>query len=296
MPMPGERLAATVQRLDAIIDDAASADDRRAIFPAMYRSVTATVQEAVTEGGFFDDDGRMEEMTAGFADLYFTAYDAHAGTGPVPACWGMAFDAAASPRYMILQHLLLGMNAHINHDLGIATARVGREALETVYTDFIRVNEILFLLLDDLQGALSEVSPRMRMLDRVGLCIDEAFMRLGIRTARDLAWHFAERLAGSEAPEIEIGERDEDAARVGRLIVRTWSPLSIAARFVASKEDRPMTEVVEAMRSVDIDLEIVERRVTVEKDRSPLPARPLRSVVARPHVAASFGRTRPGVR
>jgi hypothetical protein len=63
-----------------------------------------------------------------------------------------------------------------------------------VYGDFVRVNEILFRMLDDLQGALGVVSPRLRQLDRLGVGVDEWMMRMSIRTARDLAWRFADEL------------------------------------------------------------------------------------------------------
>ena len=56
----------------------------------------------------------------------------------------MAFEAATRWRPIILQHLLLGMNAHINLDLGIAAATVApREALPSFQHDFDEINVIL---------------------------------------------------------------------------------------------------------------------------------------------------------
>jgi hypothetical protein len=42
--------------------------------------------------------------------------------GQCSHCWRIAFDAADRQEPPVLQHLLLGMNAHINYDLGIAAA------------------------------------------------------------------------------------------------------------------------------------------------------------------------------
>jgi len=51
------------------------------------------------------------------------------------------------------QHLLLGMNAHINLDLGVAAARVcPADQLPNLKNDFDRIN----LILSDLIGAVQE--------------------------------------------------------------------------------------------------------------------------------------------
>ena len=42
----------------------------------------------------------------------------------IAQCWSVAFHAAHRRPPIIFQHLLLGMNAHINLDLGIACAEV----------------------------------------------------------------------------------------------------------------------------------------------------------------------------
>ena len=99
-----------------------------------------------------------------------------------------------------LQHLLLGMNAHINYDLPIATADItGAAPLTAVQKDFMTINSILSALLDPVQAALGEFSPMLDVLDRVGGRTDEAIASFSILHARDEAWHEATRLA-REAP------------------------------------------------------------------------------------------------
>ena len=59
-----------------------------------------------------------------FANRYLAAYDAHrTGRTATRAC-AHSFVVAQQWWPIVLQHLLLGMNAHINLDLGIAAARV----------------------------------------------------------------------------------------------------------------------------------------------------------------------------
>jgi hypothetical protein len=53
-----------------------------------------------------------------FADYYFDVPDAYEqDRSATPAVWLLARDAAGKSDTMVLQNLLLGINARINHDL-----------------------------------------------------------------------------------------------------------------------------------------------------------------------------------
>ncbi|CAN5787912.1 hypothetical protein BH23ACT4_BH23ACT4_02880 [soil metagenome] len=264
--MPGSTsLYATLVRLDRIIDAACTERSHLGVFPAMYRSVTAAVLEAIRAGGFFDDDEVVEHLTIVFADLYFEAYDRYRGNDEAALCWMVAFETAEAPQpRMILQHLLLGMNAHINLDLGLATFEAAGDDLTVVQADFVRVNEILFQILDALQGGLGEVSPRMDLLDRLGGQWDERMMRVGLSTCRDLAWTFANRLAaGDDSPGV-TARRDADAAWVARAMLRPWSPVNLVARMVANVESRDILQVVASLGRTQVDLDVASRNATAD--------------------------------
>lgn len=249
-------LERALEQLDEIFHTTRSAESTLGLFPAMYRQVTRAIHRAVTEGGIFDDDGRVEQLAAVFADRYLDAFRSFRDGGPTSACWSIAFETAQDPRRrMIIQHLLLGMNAHINLDLGISAAEVGGRDLASLESDFTRVNEILFVMVDRLQAGLSAVSPRMGMIDRLGRSWDEALMRMGIGRARALAWPFAVRVASEEGNRrlALILERDEDAVLVGRLIAGRWSPIHLLGRFVASAEESRVPPIMDALAAVAVD-------------------------------------------
>jgi Family of unknown function (DUF5995) len=261
-------LEVSLARLDRIIEVACTEGSHLGVFPAMYRSVTAAVRDAVRTGGFFDDDERVEHLTVVFADLYFDAYDRHRGHDEAPRCWAVAFDTALAPsRRMILQHLLLGMNAHINLDLGLATVAAAGDDLPGIQGDFVRVNEILFQILDDLQGGLGAVSPRMSWLDRLGGTWDERMMRLGIRTCRDMAWSFAERLATVDDGDGAKALRDDDAAWLARSMLRPLSPVNLVGRFVARAESRDIRKIVAALDHGRVDFEAAQSAASVDMAR-----------------------------
>jgi len=93
----------TLDRLDRVLDAARAENSMLGVFPAMYRSVTAAIRDAVRAGGFFDDDARLEELTVVFAGLYLDAYDQRRRGEEPAAAWQLAFSIAESPhRRMIM--------------------------------------------------------------------------------------------------------------------------------------------------------------------------------------------------
>jgi len=132
----------------------------------------------------------------------FAAIEALETGKEVPRAWRPVFDAEARPGILILQYLLLGMNAHINFDLPIATERVARSAdLKALEPDFLAINAILADLLDKVQAVIDRFSPLLDILDRIGGRTDEAIVTFSIDIARDEAWHEAARLDG-ETPDV----------------------------------------------------------------------------------------------
>lgn len=64
----------------------------------------------------------MEIFDSLFAQRFFDAFDSYHGGEPVTKSWVVAFDASGANEYLVMQHMLLGINAHINLDLGISAA------------------------------------------------------------------------------------------------------------------------------------------------------------------------------
>jgi len=182
-------------RLDAIIADARRQRRRTGYFAVLYRDVTAGVKRGIAAGEF-DDGPRMERLDVVFANRYLDAYDAHHVGRPTSRAWSVAFRAARRWPPLVLQHLMLGMNAHIALDLGIAAAEVcPGDALSTLERDFGRINALLGGMIDEVQRRLTVISPWMGVLDRVGQRTDEALCGFCLERARDVAWQHARRLA-----------------------------------------------------------------------------------------------------
>jgi hypothetical protein len=132
-------------RLNALLDDAVRKGVRIGYFVALYERVTSNVRRALIAGNVFDDGQRMEQLDVVFANRFLEAWDQHVGGETPTESWAVAFRALDDPGVLVVQHLMLGMNAHINLDLGVAAATVAPtpDALAALRADFMRINDVL---------------------------------------------------------------------------------------------------------------------------------------------------------
>ncbi|NJN18311.1 MAG: hypothetical protein HC822_19660 [Oscillochloris sp.] len=209
-----------IDRLDGIIDTARSKRTRDGFFAALYRTVTCTVKDGIAAGQF-DDGERMARLDVVFANRYLEAWDHYRRGNRPTSAWQYSFEVADRQQALVLQHLLLGMNAHINLDLGIAAAAVAPGArFPGLERDFVSINRILQELLDGVQDAIGDVSPVFGVLDRLGLWFDESICNFSMRRARGAAWEAGTRLSivDQTAQVPLIAELDADATRLAGLI------------------------------------------------------------------------------
>lgn len=213
--MPATDIDGVLTELTRIVDRGERDDLRTGYFAALYREVTRRVKADLGTGRFADP-ARMERLDVVFANRYLEALARYRNGGSPTRSWEVALEATDRWSPLILQHLLVGMNAHINLDLGIAAADVAPEgALGDLEDDFGEINDILGRMIDGVQRRLEPVSPWVGVLDRVGGEADEVVSNFCLRKARRDAWSFAQALseASSSRRAVLIEEKDRETAR-----------------------------------------------------------------------------------
>jgi hypothetical protein len=193
-PLP-KTIDEVIERLNDILRWATAQKSRIGYFAALYKGVTEKVRDGITSG-VFEDDARMERFDVVFANRYLDAlHNFRAGDKPTRS-WLFAFESAKGFRPVVLQHLLLGINAHINLDLGVAAAEVSKGSdLGALKRDFDAINDILASRVSVVQAQIGRVSPLTSLLERVDPTADRAVINFSIERARDQAWTVAELLA-----------------------------------------------------------------------------------------------------
>jgi hypothetical protein len=247
---PGS-IDAVLAELDSIIDKSEHGRIADGYFAALYRRVTAEVKARI-ERGAFDDCARMEQFDVIFARRYIDAWKCRERGEPVTGVWSVALDCSRDFWPVVMQHLLLGMNAHINLDLGIAAASVAPgSAIHSLKRDFDAINGILGDMVDEVQDRLAQIWPAMRWLDRTGGVVDEAVVNFSIRRAREHAWTVATALAGmpsAEEREAFICATDASMAALGRRVRHPGLRLSLILAFIRLRERGSVADKLAILR------------------------------------------------
>lgn len=215
------------QRLDALPDR-----DLRRHFLGTYLRTTSAVGRAI-DGGVFEDPRWVEEWDVVFAKLYLDAYDASRTDGPVARPWRLAFDAPE--RLHPLQHVLLGVNAHVNYDLpqallGVITVEefgdaelLGRRRRDHENIDGVLASRV---------AAEDNELPVGTLIDRLLTPLNRLASKRFLREARQKVWHNTHelntaRVAGPDAYRVRLAELEllssakiADLLRPGQVLLR----------------------------------------------------------------------------
>jgi hypothetical protein len=228
--MPATTIDEVLLQLQAIIDRSITENSRTGYFAALYYKVTQRVKEGI-QNKEFDDNERMERLDVIFASRYLTALEQwERNDKQITASWLTAFKATKQRTHLVLQHLFLGMNAHINLDLGIAAVQACEENLPALHSDFNKINTIIASLTYEVINEINRVSPLLSLLGFHYTNKNSIFIQFSIGNARDGAWVFANDLAGKKDTNFEncIKERDKtiyglatDIAAPGKMLLIT---------------------------------------------------------------------------
>ncbi|MDF4222207.1 DUF5995 family protein [Maribacter sp. M208] len=238
-------------QLDEIIDSAIANNDRIGYFAFLYRRVTAEILKEVQLGNF-EDNARMEIFDVAFANYYLDAYRGYSENQPISKSWQIAFDTKNDP-LTILQHIMLGINTHINLDLGLAASAVMQsKQITDIENDFNTVNSILGNIVNEMQDRLSRVSPLLFLLDFAGKNTDEEIINFSLAKARKVSWLNANLLwgLGNEHQDVAIQQMDNTVLKLGKLIKAPKSKIvTYALKFLSKFEEKNVGTVISRLRA-----------------------------------------------
>lgn len=209
-----------IAALDAIIAEAEIENDTSGYFAAIYRKVTIRVKDGIANNEF-ENGYRMEKLDVIFASRYINAHHAWKQNKPVTSSWQKAFEISGNYWPIVFQHLLMGMNAHINLDLGIAAAEVtGPGNIHHLKNDFDKINGILASLVNEVQDGLTRIWPRLKWVLQKTKRVDGFFIDFSMQLSRDGAWKYALTMAGKPAGDLPalIEARDKIIAEKTKLV------------------------------------------------------------------------------
>jgi hypothetical protein len=161
-----------VRNLEQIIDWAIREESTIGYFAVLYKRSTVTIRSALNAGKF-KDRPLIEHFAVAFAQRYFDALNAyfHPVDHPVDhpgeyngltLPWEVVFVGQELGHSTMLQHMVAGLNAHIQFDLGIVTAQIVPTTLRTFEHDFNLINELVASQVRGMLKIVHRLSPTLR--------------------------------------------------------------------------------------------------------------------------------------
>ena len=239
--------------LEALIDESIRTGSRLGYFAALYYKMTDRVRQGIGAGEF-DDGKRIEMLDVRFASRYLDAlgrWKANKNDPAITASWKLVFEAAEKSSVLLLQHLLAGINSHINLDLGIATADVaGGPGMVSIHNDFNTINGIIGSLTYEVVTEISRISPLLSLLGLHATNETTVLVQFSIGNARDGAWAFAEELSAQPAGSAAafIGSRDKTIAQLGTDLIRVKGLARFTCWLIHLFEWRNPARITKALR------------------------------------------------
>jgi hypothetical protein len=236
---PARTIDEVVAQLTNIMDLSRARGTADGYFAGLYRLVTVEVGARIGHG-WFEDGPRMERFDVLFANRYLQAWARHEAGQPAGPAWDVALGAGRAFWPVVLQHLLLGMNAHINLDLGLAAAAIAPgAAIDGLKADFDRINQLLADLVNDVENRLARVWPPLRWLEGFACGADVAVVKFSLRCAREYAWSVA-TAAAAETDPAALAARGEAAdlwaAVIGQRILHPGFKAGLILKYVRLHE------------------------------------------------------------
>lgn len=221
-------------------------------FAVLYCKVTEKVKEGIAQG-MFQNGPRMERLDVVFANRYIKAYYEYKFEMKPSSCWKVAFEYTTDFWIVVLQHLLLGMNAHINLDLSIAAAQVAPgDEIHDLEADFNMINHILSGLVGNVEMAMSDVWPFLKWVLKKTKNVDTFLIDFSMQEARNGAWKFALQLAPLEPMQLEqqIVIRDQKITKIADLITNPGYIPSFIFKILRLFEKGSVVAKIEKLRSL----------------------------------------------
>ncbi len=246
---PETNIDGVLSALETIVAECAAQKSRAGYFAALYLKVTKAVKEAIVSKQF-QNASQLEKLDVVFANRYLAAYHTWNNHKRPSGPWAVAFDEVGDSSDIVLQHLLLGMNAHINYDLGIATVvACGGKPIENLRADFDAINMIIAALTNQVISELGQVSPLLSLLGLHASNANFALLQFSIDNARDGAWSFAEELSVKKTIEREpfIAQREVTIKKLAEKLVHTAGLVNFTVWLVRLFERKPVNEIIGIM-------------------------------------------------
>jgi hypothetical protein len=238
-----------IQHLDAIITWSRLKKSRIGYFAVLYRSMTMAVKNGIAVGSF-ENGARMALLDVNFANRYIQAWEAYTNGRPCSNAWCRAFNASENNKLAVLQHLILGINTHINLDLAIAAADTcPGDTIHGLKNDFEKINDVISALTQGVQDKLTRIWWPLKLITDITNNRHKAVLNFSITKARETSWANALALSvvENENRENYIGIIDQVVVEVADKVISPGCLASLVLKPVVLMEAKDPVRIIDIL-------------------------------------------------
>ena len=238
-----------IVHLDNIIAVCKQQQSRIGYFACLYRKMTLAVKQGIADN-IFANGSRMELLDVNFANRYLQAWEANSKKERCTRSWSAVFASSATNSLIVLQHLVLGINTHINLDLAIAAAQTcpGNQVFD-LEADFNKINDIIGSLMQNVQDDLTAVWPPLKLITAIANHQQDAILNFSITTARKASWANALALAALPQPAVAnyIDAMDNTVAELAKRIIHPGFTMRMLLSPVLKMEHGSVNDIIDML-------------------------------------------------
>ena len=216
-PSPVMPRPSVIDRMQTTVETWQVDADSRVIFLNCYLLMTRNMLAALEMGEFYDTTW-VRSLLHRFAQYYFDALDAYdQEPESTSKIWHITHHAAKRADLLVIQNLMLGVNAHINYDLVLALVEMLEDEWPTLspaerharYQDHSHVNHVIGRTINAVQDqVICRLAPAFFLVDKALGPLDEWMTERLISSWRDTVWNQAVGILACHAAD------DREALRV----------------------------------------------------------------------------------
>ncbi len=248
--IPSTSIPEVITELDKVIEWSKFNQSRIGYFASLYRNMTIAVQQGISNK-VFDDAARMERLDIIFANRYLHAWQAYTQKQKCSAAWQKAFDLCNTNNLVVLQHLILGINTHINLDLAIAAAETSPgEKIYDLQNDFEKINVVIAAQSQIMQNTLCKIWFPLKLLPDISNHGQDAVINFSIDQARKASWASAVVLAlvQSEERDNYIVMMDNTVVKIADRITKLPFFTSLLLKLILLMESKNVSKIIDDLK------------------------------------------------
>jgi hypothetical protein len=181
-------------------------------FNITYLIITKAVSSKFGSG-YFNDDALMEKFDIAFAIYYFNALKQYVETNKTTPAWQILFEQAQKNNRSQIIYMALGVNAHVNNDLGLTLRDMIKS--EDYLVEYNKINPLIYSSIDTVINSLNENSRSINFIEKRLKIIYFPVLRKIISEWREDAWDDYIALTKKKTTQIKI---EKDAYLIGKMI------------------------------------------------------------------------------